>query len=185
MSSLISRQDCELFVHEVQSTEVTLCRHLLFNFPLCKLYTNSLMSGLNARHGWKLDSTSAHSGGDIRSTQIFHPNPPIDSIGSSNEGYKLKDILPSISVKLGPPRSTKGNDVSMMVCNELDSSSGWVAPYACYSQENQCSTDVKVYPGVMVHMESHQTSDIMYQKNSSMAESQRDNSDDLEKACLE
>lgn len=28
----------------------------MFNFPLCKLYSNSLMSSLNARHGWKFES---------------------------------------------------------------------------------------------------------------------------------
>ncbi|KAK0221878.1 hypothetical protein IW262DRAFT_1551701 [Armillaria fumosa] len=27
--------------------------HLIFNFPLCKLYTNSMMSSLNSRGGWK------------------------------------------------------------------------------------------------------------------------------------
>jgi hypothetical protein len=33
-------------------------RHLIFNFPLCKLYTNSLMSSLNARSGWRFFSQS-------------------------------------------------------------------------------------------------------------------------------
>ncbi|KIM66841.1 hypothetical protein SCLCIDRAFT_21616 [Scleroderma citrinum Foug A] len=32
--------------------------HLLFNVPLAKLYTNSLMSSLNARGGWKYNNTS-------------------------------------------------------------------------------------------------------------------------------
>lgn len=31
--------------------------HLLFNFPLAKLYTNSLMSSLNSRTGWRFQST--------------------------------------------------------------------------------------------------------------------------------
>ncbi|KAB5592810.1 hypothetical protein CTheo_3730 [Ceratobasidium theobromae] len=37
--------------------------HLLFNLPLCKLYSNSLMSALNARGGWDENSneeTSIH-----------------------------------------------------------------------------------------------------------------------------
>ncbi|KAF8879102.1 hypothetical protein CPB84DRAFT_1793647 [Gymnopilus junonius] len=34
-------------------------RHLTFNFPLCKLYTNSLMSSLNTRQGWQFGSTQA------------------------------------------------------------------------------------------------------------------------------
>ncbi|KJA16959.1 hypothetical protein HYPSUDRAFT_147030, partial [Hypholoma sublateritium FD-334 SS-4] len=32
-------------------------RHLIFNFPLCKLYSNSLMSSLNARGGWRYGSS--------------------------------------------------------------------------------------------------------------------------------
>lgn len=35
--------------------------HLIFNFPLCKLYTNSLMSSLNSRKGWQYSTTSEHS----------------------------------------------------------------------------------------------------------------------------
>ncbi|KAJ3854683.1 hypothetical protein EV368DRAFT_63050 [Lentinula lateritia] len=37
-------------------------RHLFFNFTLAKLYTNSLLSSLNSRGGWKfMDSTSDHN----------------------------------------------------------------------------------------------------------------------------
>ena len=32
-------------------------RHLIFNFPLAKLYTNSLMSSLNARQGWQFSNS--------------------------------------------------------------------------------------------------------------------------------
>ncbi|KAJ3510554.1 hypothetical protein NLJ89_g4605 [Agrocybe chaxingu] len=39
--------------------------HFLFNFTLAKLYTNSLMSSLNSRHGWKFnDTTSAGTGSE-------------------------------------------------------------------------------------------------------------------------
>ncbi|KAJ3510396.1 hypothetical protein NLJ89_g4696 [Agrocybe chaxingu] len=33
--------------------------HFLFNFPLAKLYANSLMSSLNSRHGWKFNGTTS------------------------------------------------------------------------------------------------------------------------------
>lgn len=33
--------------------------HLIFNVPLSKLYTNSLMSSLNARGGWKFGGSGA------------------------------------------------------------------------------------------------------------------------------
>ncbi|KAI0647778.1 hypothetical protein C8Q79DRAFT_951904 [Trametes meyenii] len=32
--------------------------HLIFNLPLSKLYTNSLMSSLNSRQGWKYDTST-------------------------------------------------------------------------------------------------------------------------------
>ncbi|OSD07500.1 hypothetical protein PYCCODRAFT_619779 [Trametes coccinea BRFM310] len=35
--------------------------HLIFNLPLSKLYTNSLMSSLNTRHGWQYDSSQVLS----------------------------------------------------------------------------------------------------------------------------
>ncbi|KAJ3512386.1 hypothetical protein NLJ89_g3550 [Agrocybe chaxingu] len=35
--------------------------HFLFNFPLAKLYANSLMSSLNSRRGWKFNGTSSGS----------------------------------------------------------------------------------------------------------------------------
>lgn len=39
--------------------------HLIFNFPLCKLYTNSMMSSLNSRGGWKFGRyTTCGSQGD-------------------------------------------------------------------------------------------------------------------------
>ncbi|PBK99237.1 hypothetical protein ARMGADRAFT_1074123 [Armillaria gallica] len=47
--------------------------HLLFNFPLSKLYTNTLMSSLNSRGGWAYDSSAnnhshSHTTGGIVST---------------------------------------------------------------------------------------------------------------------
>lgn len=41
---------------------------MIFNVPLSKLYTNSLMSSLNARGGWKLSSQSR----DANSTAGVH-----------------------------------------------------------------------------------------------------------------
>lgn len=36
---------------------MTYFSHLAFNFPLAKLYTNSLMSSLNSRAGWRYQSS--------------------------------------------------------------------------------------------------------------------------------
>ncbi|KAI0685098.1 hypothetical protein BC835DRAFT_1291038 [Cytidiella melzeri] len=60
--------DLALFLGVVTSIR----RHLAFNFPLAKLYTNSLMSSLNSRSGWKFNNTdtrdavsAAHTGGKV------------------------------------------------------------------------------------------------------------------------
>lgn len=70
--------------------------HLIFNLPLSKLYTNSLMSSLNSRMGWKYStgvarSTSAQEsrfvaapGGGARSTNA------IDLADLSSPGRKSK-----------------------------------------------------------------------------------------------
>ena len=39
-------------------------RHLIFNLPLSKLYSNTLLSSLNARGGWKPQASTVSSGGD-------------------------------------------------------------------------------------------------------------------------
>ncbi|KAF9046281.1 hypothetical protein BJ165DRAFT_1527394 [Panaeolus papilionaceus] len=61
--------------------------HLLFNFPLCKLYSNSLMSSLNSRRGWKY--------------------------GGSNTGAESDGILstPGNMKRTGPSTSVKPNDI--------------------------------------------------------------------------
>ncbi|KAJ3502287.1 hypothetical protein NLJ89_g8959 [Agrocybe chaxingu] len=44
--------------------------HLLFNFPLAKLYSNSLMSSLNSRRGWKYtgNTSESRSEGQVNTT---------------------------------------------------------------------------------------------------------------------
>ncbi|KAI0055577.1 hypothetical protein BV25DRAFT_1865755 [Artomyces pyxidatus] len=46
--------------------------HLIFNFPLSKLYSNSLLSSLNSRAGWKFSSQSGDSitGGNSRRPDV-------------------------------------------------------------------------------------------------------------------
>ncbi|PPQ73239.1 hypothetical protein CVT24_009950 [Panaeolus cyanescens] len=59
ITSLVATLDVVFFLVDSTGT------HLIFNFPLCKLYTNSLMSSLNSRGGWKFGSPH----GDSRRTQ--------------------------------------------------------------------------------------------------------------------
>ncbi|KAJ6563536.1 hypothetical protein B0H10DRAFT_1107053 [Mycena sp. CBHHK59/15] len=54
--------------------------HLMFNFPLCKLYTNSLISSLNCRSGWGFTPEYGGSSGDGTSssegsTAVLLPKP--------------------------------------------------------------------------------------------------------------
>ncbi|KAF9529955.1 hypothetical protein CPB83DRAFT_851894 [Crepidotus variabilis] len=46
--------------------------HLLFNFPICKLYSNSVLSSLNSRFSWKFgNNAGSESQGRITSTGNF------------------------------------------------------------------------------------------------------------------
>lgn len=58
---MIHSDPSSLTEHDVQSTPSS---HLIFNFPLSKLYSNSLLSSLNSRAGWKY----GNSGDDEEST---------------------------------------------------------------------------------------------------------------------
>lgn len=78
----------------------------MFNFPLCKLYSNSLMSSLNARRSWKFGSSRQESSNAYsnivnleilltsnvptspRSSQAMSPrDPPLRSIGGSYDNF--------------------------------------------------------------------------------------------------
>ncbi|PBK74813.1 hypothetical protein ARMSODRAFT_1013799 [Armillaria solidipes] len=48
--------------------------HLIFNFPLCKLYTNSMMSSLNSRGGWKFGSQGDSLPNVMSSTERHKPD---------------------------------------------------------------------------------------------------------------
>ncbi|KAJ3489211.1 hypothetical protein NLI96_g2272 [Meripilus lineatus] len=71
--------------------------HLIFNLPLSKLYTNSLMSSLNSRAGWKY-GTSAAKSGDSRSGVQSSLNPTTTHhVGSQQvfidvESHELVDV---------------------------------------------------------------------------------------------
>ncbi|KAF8960043.1 hypothetical protein BDZ97DRAFT_2077715 [Flammula alnicola] len=60
----------DLFVYLLDPTGL----HLLFNFVLCKLYSNSLMSTLNSRGIWMRGSNEITSGNDPRATGTVSPD---------------------------------------------------------------------------------------------------------------
>ncbi|KAI0316394.1 hypothetical protein OF83DRAFT_1172940 [Amylostereum chailletii] len=55
ITAVVALIDAILFLASTSSM------HILFNFPLSKLYTNSLMSNLNARGGWERGSSRSRS----------------------------------------------------------------------------------------------------------------------------
>ncbi|KAF8170073.1 hypothetical protein BJ912DRAFT_1085361 [Pholiota molesta] len=72
ITSVVATLDLILFLVYANGT------HLIFNFPLCKLYTNSLMSSLNARAGWRYGS--AHGTGTT--SDLLHGSAPA-SVGDA------------------------------------------------------------------------------------------------------
>lgn len=73
--------------------------HLTFNLPLSKLYTNSLMSSLNSRSGWKygsgagngLTGDSSHGRRDSRALGVGSNLRPIQQVYIDVESHELKD----------------------------------------------------------------------------------------------
>ncbi|EPQ53462.1 hypothetical protein GLOTRDRAFT_139698 [Gloeophyllum trabeum ATCC 11539] len=66
ITALVATLDVAFFVGSTSGL------HLAFNFPLSKLYTNSLMSTLNSRTGWKYNRTTEPSGGDPEAATGHH-----------------------------------------------------------------------------------------------------------------
>ncbi len=67
------------------------CRHLIFNFPLCKLYTNTLLSSLNSRSGWAYSSKQSHSQSGL--TTIG---------GTISDGRKKRTVNTAITTQTRP-----------------------------------------------------------------------------------
>ncbi|KAI0771212.1 hypothetical protein BD413DRAFT_65230 [Trametes elegans] len=101
--------------------------HLLFNLPLSKLYTNSLMSSLNSRQGWQYDTSGISQGRDQKGIQKLPRNvnvrrPPqqiyIDveshemvdvDMSMKRTSYRPEEKLPPLS-EGAPARSTMRSD---------------------------------------------------------------------------
>lgn len=93
----------------------------MFNFPLCKLYSNSLMSSLNARHGWKFESAYGESS-DVPSGNleiVLSSNMPTSPLIPSSPTLALRNIgdwYDSFNGERGPftsrHRQTVHSDIS-------------------------------------------------------------------------
>ena len=116
-----SRLDCQFSpdcLKQIVLTEWS--RHLIFNFPLCKLYTNSLMSSLNSRRGWRFTSakgsTAVQSDGNlgIISTEDFIQTPLTPTSPRGNKHYRASQNI-AIKLREGVYRSNRTMSLSRPV----------------------------------------------------------------------
>ncbi|KIM43041.1 hypothetical protein M413DRAFT_26246 [Hebeloma cylindrosporum] len=119
--------------------------HLMFNFPLCKLYTNSLMSSLNSRRGWrytssKAGSTALQSEGNlgINTTEDFTILSPTSAGGRKHSSYRASQNIP-IRLREGLYPNNRTTSLSRPT-PALD-------------------LDQNAHPEIFVHVESHRTVD--------------------------
>ncbi|THH20335.1 hypothetical protein EW146_g1021 [Bondarzewia mesenterica] len=98
--------------------------HEIFNLALAKLYTNSLLSSLNARQGWKYNSSADNSGGrsmEAKQHRLGHHPRPSNAVNLAPasirpevfvniESHELRDVAlakhPSDSTIPGDYRSS-------------------------------------------------------------------------------
>ncbi|RDB17869.1 hypothetical protein Hypma_000714 [Hypsizygus marmoreus] len=73
--------------------------HLIFNFPLSKLYTNSLMSSLNARRLWQYDGDN-----DVPMTR-----------DNANVGTRMSTLKANVDLSLDRERHIPGTEVFVHV----------------------------------------------------------------------
>ncbi|KAF9443895.1 hypothetical protein P691DRAFT_808166 [Macrolepiota fuliginosa MF-IS2] len=67
ITSMVAIVDLVVYLADSSGT------HLMLNFPLCKLYSNSLISSLNSRGGWKYNDTSTLPPQEIRTIPSERP----------------------------------------------------------------------------------------------------------------
>ncbi|EIM85962.1 uncharacterized protein STEHIDRAFT_168988 [Stereum hirsutum FP-91666 SS1] len=96
--------------------------HLIFNFPLSKLYSNSLLSSLNSRAGWKF------AGADDEESSTGGRRPEVVTFGSTHPLARPEVYInvQSESHELRTPTESKFNTKEMS-----ESSSGELSPTAC------------------------------------------------------
>ncbi|KAJ3516174.1 hypothetical protein NLJ89_g1288 [Agrocybe chaxingu] len=143
ITSLVATLDLIFFLTDPTGT------HLIFNFPLCKLYTNSLMSSLNSRAGWKFgsskkDFSSVDTGTTLGvfSTSNFAQAPRLSHNSPPNSQFALQHAHHSVDNlgTPGSPRRSRGLSVPR--------------PSAAVANLTKNSR-----PEVFVHVESHQSRD--------------------------
>ncbi|CAA7263412.1 unnamed protein product [Cyclocybe aegerita] len=140
ITSLVATLDLIFFLTDPTGT------HLIFNFPLCKLYSNSLMSSLNSRAGWKFGSSKKNFSSvdtgttlGVFSTSNLAQAPQLSHTSPPNSPFTLRNARHSADNLATPdsPRRSRGLSVSR--------------PPATVAKNS--------HPEIFVHVESHQSRD--------------------------
>ncbi|KAI0926841.1 hypothetical protein AcW1_007756 [Taiwanofungus camphoratus] len=105
--------------------------HLIFNLPLSKLYTNSLMSSLNSRAGWKYGNLGASSAtAEVTRDNVKGVNMhseigrrPGQGVFIDVESHEMIDVMD----RKGPLPSQSDGSVNMYSVSQLTEKPGFVS----------------------------------------------------------
>lgn len=90
ITSIVAILDLIFFLADPTGT------HLIFNFPLCKLYTNSMMSSLNSRKGWRISTGTENSERALTEESFRANSPPTDkTTDTTSTGDPLQSFVAS------------------------------------------------------------------------------------------
>ncbi|KIJ29746.1 hypothetical protein M422DRAFT_268779 [Sphaerobolus stellatus SS14] len=101
LTALFATADVVLFLAVPHTT-----LNFIWDFPLCKLYTNALLSTLNARAGW------SNLNGQPHPNNVLFGTPAVE--GNINSDYKhRRSIYTSTTIELKVPTQQSMKDVTM------------------------------------------------------------------------
>ncbi|KAK7464661.1 hypothetical protein VKT23_005868 [Stygiomarasmius scandens] len=116
--------------------------HLIFNFPLCKLYANSLMSSLNSRGGWNYASSPrVKFFGTNSSSNITHNSSSTLAnieVGNS-KAYDKGDSRVFVQVESHEMRDRVANVDQLPGTDRVDARSGSDGAHLKSAVPNRCS----------------------------------------------
>ncbi|KAJ3572955.1 hypothetical protein NP233_g2742 [Leucocoprinus birnbaumii] len=125
LTSIIAISNIIIFIYDRTGT------HLIVNTPLCKIYSNSLLSSLNARGGWKFKESSDSSQTEVAT---FHAN-------TTSGSRSLRESATSFISRMVPLKSSRASGIRLNRRSVI------------------LMLIVQANTGVIVHVESHEMED--------------------------
>ncbi|KAF9442480.1 hypothetical protein P691DRAFT_714374 [Macrolepiota fuliginosa MF-IS2] len=138
--------------------------HMMINIPLCKLYSNSLLSSLNARGGWKYDDISSLK--TSTSVEVRFANPSHAYLESKSPGETAHGSQQQIKIHRSMPlprctrtRGYNKGSVSTLshLSNAIPSYKGRcrLSYYMCHSEKSPISpviNNIVYYCQLVMHV---------------------------------